>query len=199
MAVRFGVSSTVKNDLPRYSNFWDGTAVYTPVTTTGSYDAITSTTSSGANSYTFSGIPSNGYKHLQLRIFWYSTADTGSLRFRFNGDTGSNYASHDLIGEGVSARSLAESGQTNVRAGLHWEGSAGKPVPYIVDILDFANISKNKTMRTLYGVDKNGSGEIGLSSGLWMSTSAINSITFYEEYGNTSSTGFSAALYGVKG
>ena len=199
MAVRFGVTSTVENKLPRSSNFWDGTAVYSPSVATGSYDAITSLSSTGSNSYTFSGIPTNGYKHLQLRINWMSTTDNGSLRIRFNGDTGSNYAAHRLLGEGSSARALASTSQSYIRAGLHWEGSGGQPVVYVIDLLDFASTSKYKTLRALSGVDKNGTGEIGLSSGLWMNTNAINSITFYEEYGNVTSAGFNAALYGVKG
>lgn len=168
---------------------------------TNSYESIATTTTTGNNSYTFteSGSAWSSYKHLQLRIFWYSTSDNGSLRFRFNGDTASNYSSHDLLGEGLSARSLNSSNQGYIRAGLRWEGSGGKPVAYIVDILDFASTSKNKTMKTFYGVDKSGTGEVGMSSGLWFKTpEAINSITFYEEYGNTSSSGFSAALYGIK-
>jgi hypothetical protein len=67
----------------------------------------------------------------------------------------------------------------------------------VVDILDYNNINKNKTIRSLNGRDNNGSGDIYLTSGLWNNTSAIDSITIvapsatFIEYSQF-------ALYGVK-
>jgi hypothetical protein len=64
--------------------------------------------------------------------------------------------------------------------------------------LDYTNTNKNKVYRTLGGFDANGSGEQGLFSGLWMSTSAITSIDLITNSGSwTSSSSF--ALYGIKG
>jgi hypothetical protein len=65
-----------------------------------------------------------------------------------------------------------------------------------MDILDYANTNKFKTTRTLEGYDANGSGNVSLTSGLWQSTSAINSITItavgtFNQYSQF-------ALYGVK-
>jgi hypothetical protein len=68
----------------------------------------------------------------------------------------------------------------------------------VIDILDYANTSKYKTIRTLSGWDKNGGGNVGLSSGLWLSTSAISSIVIGSQTGNlVTNTQF--ALYGIKG
>jgi hypothetical protein len=66
----------------------------------------------------------------------------------------------------------------------------------IVDILDYANTNKYKTLRALAGVDFNGSGRVGLTSGLWQSTSAINAITLE---GSSFVQYSSFALYGIKG
>ena len=70
----------------------------------------------------------------------------------------------------------------------------------IIDILDYASTSKNKTVRVLTGFDQNGSGNICLASGLWFRSSpaAITSISLagnsrnYLQYSQF-------ALYAVKG
>ena len=67
----------------------------------------------------------------------------------------------------------------------------------IIDVLDYASTSKYKTLRDFEGVDINVSGDIVISSGLWQSTSAINSITFYLGSGNFATT-TTVALYGIK-
>lgn len=174
------------------------TPAFTPV---GSYDAIVGTTSTGASTYTFSGIPS-GYKHLQLRINFVVGSDSGAVKIRFNGDTGTNYASHGIFTESVSIRTRGQSSQDNIRFGGVW-GSivSGNPAAYIIDILDYNSPVKNKTIRGFYGLDQSTTnfGELGLTSGLWMNTTPINSITFFSESGVNTTTGFNAALYGVKG
>jgi hypothetical protein len=70
----------------------------------------------------------------------------------------------------------------------------------VIDILDYTSTSKNKTVRSLGGYDRNGAGEISLSSGLWYaSPAAITSI----ELTTTATTEFKSysqfALYGIKG
>ena len=74
----------------------------------------------------------------------------------------------------------------------------------VIDILDYANTNKFKTVRALTGDDNNNStnyGYISLSSSLWRSTSAITSLTFDQE-SSSSTTNFvqysSFALYGIK-
>jgi hypothetical protein len=67
----------------------------------------------------------------------------------------------------------------------------------IIDIHDYASTTKNKTTRMFGGIDKNGSGEVSLFSGLWRNTSAITSINIYMSSGNwTTDSTFS--LYGIK-
>ena len=68
----------------------------------------------------------------------------------------------------------------------------------VLDILDYANTNKNKTMRAIGGVDVNGSGVAEMWSGLYISTNAVNSINLYSYNGSNISQYSSFALYGVK-
>jgi hypothetical protein len=171
---------------------------------TSSYESIaTVTLGSAASSVTFSSIPST-YKHLQVRaIGRYTNPSTGIRNgaLQFNGDTGANYTVHFITGNGSSASASADTGRTftycysmpddNVTANTY--GAA------VFDILDYANTSKYKTVRALSGTDANGSGEVRFNSGLWLSTSAINSMTFSaNNFIITFSANTQFALYGIK-
>jgi hypothetical protein len=114
---------------------------------------------------------------------------------QFNGDTATNYNGHALFGDGASA-SASSSGSLN-GMNLSYTSSTTYPSSLVVDLLDYANVNKNKTVRSLTGGDNNGSGYILLYSGLWQSTSAISSISIYPETGNFAQYS-SFALYGVK-
>jgi hypothetical protein len=205
VAIRFGVSSTVKNRLPRYSNFWDGTAVYSPFSPTGSYDALATYTvpSGGLSTITFAGLPTGGqYQHLQIRWLARSTVagSEDSTTLRFNSDSGSNYSWHFLFGNGSSANASNGTSTTGiypwaVPASSFLGSSFGVNV---IDILDAFSTTKNKTTRALAGYDNNSTnGRIALASGLWMNTNAINSITLTNSANWDQYSQF--ALYGVKG
>lgn len=167
-----------------------------------SFESIATANSTGT-SVTFSSIP-NTYKHLQIRFMARET-DTGTtrdgIRVRFNSDTGSNYARHLLTGNGSTAS--ADAADTTVfielqncvtKAGT----TSGTMGVGVVDIIDYASTSKYKTLRALTGADQNGAGSINLQSGLWMSTSAISTITL-DCLGTAYATGTTFALYGIKG
>jgi hypothetical protein len=154
--------------------------------------------SAGVANVTFSSIPAT-YTHLQVRYMAFGQSSTAQY-FRLNGDTGSNYARHLLVGSGSSAAAYAGTSVTELwpNAGLN---TSSFPTVGVVDILDYKNTSKYKTTRTLGGVDNNGgatNNEISLSSGLWMNANAVTSITFFPLSGNyTQYSQF--ALYGIKG
>jgi hypothetical protein len=172
-------------------------------TLTGSYDALASVTvpSGGVSSVTFAGIPT-GYSHLQIRAFARST-ESGSTNtnafFQFNGDTGSNYSEHQLAGDGSSASASGAASQVWAYTGLATGNSSSSNMygAFIVDVLDYANGNKNKTIKTLSGNDQNGSGYVLLRSGAWYSTSAISSIVITPGGGSWQQYS-SFALYGVK-
>jgi hypothetical protein len=167
---------------------------------TNSYESIATANGTGSSGViTFSSIPST-YQHLQLR--WINkSSGSGSYNFvNFNGDTGSNYANHYLYGDGASALAGADTTQTkiNLYGSLVTSTAASVYAAHVVDILDYANTNKYKTLRALGGQDSNGSGVMFLSSGLWQSTAAINSVTITANTANfTSASQF--ALYGIKG
>jgi len=168
----------------------------------GAYDALATVTvpAGGVASINFAGIPT-GYKHLQIRSIARSTAAAGprALYLRFNSDTGSNYAYHRLSGDGSAASAGALTSQTYISVLDNPAANQTASVfsSLLLDVLDYSNTAKNKTARFLNGYDANGSGFIGLQSGLWMNTSAITSLTFTLEAGNFAEYS-SFALYGVK-
>ena len=168
------------------------------------YSIATQTVGSGgASSITFSSIPS-GYSHLQIRYSVLASQLGQNLVARFNGDSTTSYfAGHRLTGDGANAAAGAYSTDNAIvlsgAAGTN--ALANAPAVGIIDILDYSNTSKNKTLRMLFGYDTNGAGTgnnyqwVGMQSGLWMSTSAITSIVMTSATLNQYS---SFALYGVR-
>ena len=166
----------------------------------GDFESIATTTvgAGGSASITFSSIPST-YKHLQIRCTGKSTS-TGSFGdLTFNSDTGSNYTYHSLYGDGGSAASEASAPRANVAAVVSLTASSNTNIfgASVIDILDYTNTNKNKTVRILSGDDRNGSGFIAFVSGSWMNTNAITSITITAR-ANSIAQYSSFALYGIK-
>ena len=173
----------------------------------GAYDALASVTANGTfDTVTFAGIPS-GYKHLQIRAVVghsYSGTGLGPLKINLNGDTGSNYSFHRLIGDGSSTSATATASQTFGNWG--WVSYNGNTNPYamnIMDVLDYASTTKAKTIRCSTGTDWNGAGVIGLYSGGWYKNTSsvyegINSITITSDTGYNFISNSTFALYGVK-
>jgi len=161
----------------------------------GAYDSLSTITvpSGGLASITFAGIP-NTYKHLQIRGF-FRTSSAAENKIEMNGiTTTTSYYRHYLQGSGAGVGAGANN--SNSMAG-YYETNTNIFGTHIIDILDYANTSKIKVVRTLWGFDANGSGYVGLSSGANNSTSAINSISLVPTAGSyTEYSQFS--LYGVK-
>lgn len=169
----------------------------------GDYWALATTTLSGsATSVTFSGIPQN-FSHLQIRMI--TRTDRGAtldaMNLAINSDTGSNYSFHSVYGTGTAAPyAEATSGTTAIKFYRAAGGSAASNIfgTTIIDILDYSNLSKNKTVRYLGGVDQNGSGEIEFGSGCWYNRSVVSSLTFTPFVGTNFVVNSQFALYGVK-
>jgi hypothetical protein len=160
-----------------------------------SYDSIqTITTTGNVTEVTFSSIPST-YKHLQIRLSYRDTANDNS-NMRFNSDTGNNYAWHEVFGGAVPA--VAGAGAATSVSFMKVAYTDVNPGVAVIDILDYANVNKNKVMRSLCGTDNNGSGYVLLRSGLWMNTAAINSVTIFPNSGAITANA-TFALYGIKG
>jgi hypothetical protein len=184
-----------------YTSFLAGNEKFIPSFAVGAYDSIaTVTVGTAQSSITFSSIPAT-YTHLQVRGIVRPTSNNADMRLTLNSDSGSNYARHRLIGNGgsVDATGTASTAFIGIfdANGLQ-TGTASTFGVAVIDILDYANTSKYKTVRVLSGNDNNGSGQVGLSSGLWQNTSANSTITLVMSAGNFD-TYSQFALYGIKG
>lgn len=160
----------------------------------------TITAGSAVPNIQFSDIPQT-YTHLQIRGVARDTLASGmhSILLRFNGDSGNNYTYHGLIGDGASATSGALSSAAYQYPALlpGTSNTANAFSGTVIDILDYRNTNKHKVTRTISGMDSNGSGNVGLFSGVWLSTSAITSITLFPAVSNNFVQNTSFALYGL--
>lgn len=159
----------------------------------------------GTSSVTFSNLNTNygsTYQHLQLRIVGRTNRnDTDDfLTINFNGDTGNNYASHRLRANGLDVESSAPRTSYSrietysLTASTQTANSFGAMV---IDILDPFETTKNTTVKTIAGLT--GSYRfVGLSSGLWMNTNAINSILIDQFFGSLFAEHSRFSLYGLR-
>jgi hypothetical protein len=159
---------------------------------------------SSTPSITFSslGTYSSTYKHLQIRITARSSRSSGldGIALRLNSDTATNYSDHYLRGDGSTVTSGASTSSTHSALGIIPAASATNNVfgGLFVDLLDVYSTTKNKTIRSLYGMTT--TNYVGLNSGLWRNTAAITSITLFQTEGaNNLVAGSRFSLYGIKG
>lgn len=164
-----------------------------------SYESIATVTvgSGGSSSISFTSIPAT-YTHLQIRYMTlFSQADYAGY-IQFNSDTASNYVWHRILGTGATVSAGNATAQSNGLFGIGAASSTNTPGGGVLDILDYANTNKFKTVKDLSGTDANGNGYIQFVSSLWRSTNAITSIQLlpasgvYNQYSQF-------ALYGIKG
>jgi len=189
-----------------YSSFLAGNPKFVP----NSYESIaTVTVSSSVTNVEFTSI-SSSFKHLQIRSITRtdrSTYSSDRFNINFNSDTGSNYSYHTLdtngggtvgAGYGASEAFIDISMTTGSAAtGSIFTGT-------VIDILDYANTSKYKSVKGLSGFDNNTGnanlqGYVSFSSGNWMNTNAITSIKLTPRYGTNFVQYSQFALYGIKG
>ena len=164
----------------------------------GDFESIATTTlTTSTATVTFSSIPAT-YKHLQIRGIQQTTGGVWDLRLQVNSDTGNNYATHRVGGYGTGTFADATTSTSSMKLGLVTPTTSvfGGTV---VDILDYANTNKYKTVRSLNGYDDNGSGYVLLTSGLWQNTNAITSLTLSLSSSGNFLQYSQFALYGING
>lgn len=171
----------------------------------GDYQSIQTVTIGATSQATisFTSIPAT-YKHLQIRgIARCSSAQNfAGLRMQVgNGsvDTGANYSEHSLSGNGSSASAGGQTSQSNMFVGVTSAANdtASAFAGLVFDLLDYSNVNKYKTTRSIGAVDLNGSGIFEYHSNSWRSTSAVDTIALYLSSGNFVQYS-SFALYGIK-
>jgi len=171
---------------------------------TNSYESIATVTvgSGGSSTITFSSIPST-YTHLQIRYIARGTtsATNTGLWIYFNSDTAANYSAHQLYADGSTVGSNAYGGNPTSSTYVGYITAATATASAfgvgVIDLLEYKNTNIYKTVRSLEGNDKNGSGNMNLRSLNWRSTSAISTIVLQAETGNLAQYS-QFALYGVK-
>lgn len=114
------------------------------------------------------------YRHLQIIANVRSTAGANAV-ITFNGDTSANYSWHLVYGNGSTVLSTGAANSSNMILFSQAPSTANIFLPNTIDILDFANNSKNKTIRSLCGAPS--LNEIALFSGAWRNTAPVTSIT----------------------
>jgi len=155
----------------------------------------------GSSSPQFTSIPGT-YKHLQIRVTARRTgSETGGATdfLRFNSDSGTNYSWHYLYGYsgGAAAGSLTSLTKGYVVSTTGGGQTSGYFSSSIIDILDYADTNKAKTVRMFAGDGLNGN-SVKTYSTAWLSNSAITSITFGTD-ANAYAQYTHIALYGLKG
>ena len=143
-------------------------STYTPIATT--------TLGSNSGTVTFSSIPQT-YTDLII-VCNYRTVGTPTFygcTWKANGDTGANYSSTAIFGNGSSA----SSGRSTVYAGFGVESYS--TTNNQVAVINFQNYSNSNTFKTAISRSSSGASSEYVASwvSLWRSTAAITSITLY--------------------
>ena len=173
---------------------WDQSA-----TTDGFFQIATTNLNTTASEIVFSSIPST-YTHLQIRLSGLTSFSDRTMFMQFNSDTGSNYSAHQLYGTGSIAVASSNVSTTAIIFTYSAQSTSGLyPFVSVIDILDYKDTNKFKTVTSIGGNDMNGAtGYATFMSGNWRSTSAISSIKIYPNT-NSFNQYSSFALYGIKG
>jgi hypothetical protein len=157
------------------------------------YDKIAAQTlGSNAASVTFSSIPATYTDLVLIVVGTRNNASSDLLRYRLNGDTGTNYSRTYLLGDGSSASSGRS---TNQSAGAY----AGDMNNAVISnhIIHFMNYSNTTTFKTMLSRGNKSDAYTESEVNLWRNTSAINQIVL-----SVGSSDFLAGctftLYGIK-
>jgi hypothetical protein len=163
------------------------------------YEPIATTTlATAVSSVTFSAI-SGSYTDLVLVLSARSsqTGATDGLAVRVNSDTGSNYSSTYLRGDGTSATSGRNSSDTYYRFAFDAVVASGAASDtFSATVIHFMNYANATTNKTILGRANVAGGGTDAVVGLWRNTAAITSIDCIG-YGGNLQSGSTFTLYGI--
>jgi hypothetical protein len=159
---------------------------------TATYEKIATTTLGSATaSYTFSSI-SSSYTDLVLVLV--GSVSSGSYSVQVgNGsaDTGTNYSRTFIYGDG----SVAGSGRSTGASSVFFTAGTSS---FQTTIINFMNYSNTSTYKTLLARGNDTAASTAAITGLWQSTSAINTVKILGFGGNNLDAGSTFTLYGIK-
>ena len=159
----------------------------------------TNTLTTSTTTVTFSDI-SQAYTDLVVVAQIEGSSDGSDFRLRVNGDTGNNYSRTDISGANDTNHStFRQSGISNIP--LQYATGAGSDQPSIgiINIMNYTSTNMRKTFlirsAMVRGTSTNKK-ETLAETGLWSSTSAINSVTIYTDTAFIAGSTFT--IYGIK-
>ncbi len=160
----------------------------------GTYTPIsTQTLGTATNTVTFSSIPST-YTDLIVVCNGSVSSNTDEPRLRFNSDTGTNYSSITLQGNGSTANSYRYGNITSILCNNVEGWSSSNNNTAIWHIFNYANSTTNKTV---LGRSLNPSAATAACSGMWRNTATITSVSVFG-VGSNFTVGSTFTLYGIK-
>jgi hypothetical protein len=151
------------------------------------------TLGSNATSVTFSSIVGSYRDLLLVCTYTNGVSDNDNIAVKINSDTGSNYSTVTMSGNGSGTNSSTYNsssyGWLAVQGGF--QTSRGQ---IRVNFFDYAQTDKHKSY-----LARNDTFDKGVESvaGRWASTSAIDTLNIYSVNGWTFATGSTFALYGI--
>ena len=144
-------------------------------TLTSASDTVTLNIDTSALS--FSGGENDNPRHLIIRMNPRSTATTGGVYMRFNGDTGNNYNYGDIYGHDTT-----EAYEFREDQARFWVGMAVNDTgEYSVGEWIVPDAFSTRGHKTLLGVGSRDHGNYGIQviAGRWANTAALTSVTFW--------------------
>ena len=175
------------------------------LTTDNSYASIATANATGtASAIYFNNIPQN-YTHLQLRGISRSASTNLAdyIVLQYNGSSGNVYSAHSIEGDGSVARYTAVASTNGAAPFMPGNSSTANNVGgYIIDILEYTNRNKNKTMRVVGGwtdpatsTGGQNYGVVGNFSAMQTALAPVSSIQIQAYVNFSALTSF--ALYGI--
>jgi hypothetical protein len=164
------------------------------------YIPLATTTVSGSSTtqISFSSI-SGSYTDLVLVAEMAPMPSVTAIRFRFNGDSGSNYGYIQLAGSGAAASSSSDTSQTSGLVSGAISNTTNRAM-FIMNIMNYSNATTYKTTvnRGSRSIDTSYA-STSLCTSTWRSTSAITQVAVTPSFGNdiVIPAGSMFTLYGI--
>lgn len=161
---------------------------------TATYALIEAVTLGSAAASVSFNVSNLGYTDLILVMNGSTTSGNNNAIMRFNTDTGSNYSSTYLTGNGSSATSGRAATQNHILLNYFGYFDSVYGTNMIVQIQDYSNTTTNKTVLSRANNAANG---VAAVVGLWRSTAAVTSIEVVTG-SSTFTSGTTFRLYGIQ-
>lgn len=153
-------------------------------------DVIATTTASGSSTnISFTSIPST-YTDLVLVVNGTIGNADNTMLMQYNSDTGTNYSSTVLSGNGSTTESFRGSGTNDMYCGRISTTQS-------VNIIQIQNYSNTTTYKTFISRGNNSAARVSAFVGLWRNTAAITTVTLTFNGAGNFASGTTATLYGI--